>query len=232
MRVIFAKALFYLLVVLSLIFFLPVLLLPRDWGRVFTAFFIRFLLEVLSVVGGLKFRVIGEENLPKEPSIFAVKHQSAWETFALMALLPRPLPVMKEELLRVPLLGLFFRRMGCIAVNRDAGKEAQDKLIKEASDWIGLGYNIVIFPEGTRTSPGDEPRYKPGVIQLYRQLSVPLSPIGLNAGHYWTRHAGFEKSGLITVCVASAIPSGLPRAEAYRLMQERIEQASDFPYTP
>lgn len=232
MRVFFAKVLFYLLVVLSLIFFLPVLLLPRDWGRAFTAFFIRFLLELLSVVGGLKFRVIGEENLPNEPSIFAVKHQSAWETFALMALLPRPLPVMKEELLRVPLLGLFFRRMGCIAVNRDAGKEAQDKLIKEASDWISLGYNIVIFPEGTRTSPGDEPRYKPGVIQLYRQLSVPLSPIGLNAGHYWTRQAGFEKSGLITVCVAPIIPSGFPRAEAYRLMQERIEQASDFPYTP
>jgi 1-acyl-sn-glycerol-3-phosphate acyltransferase len=85
----------------------------------------------------------------------------------------------------------------------------------------------VIFPEGTRTAPGERRDYHPGVAALYSQLDVPVVPVALNSGLFWPRRAFLKRPGHIVVEILPPIPTGLPRREFMAQLQSAIEDASD-----
>ena len=90
------------------LFFLALFLtapLPRRMRHVFGESWARFLLWMLVHVVGLKYRVVGAENIPATPSVICSKHQSGWETLALQAIFPQQVWVAKKELLWIPFLG-------------------------------------------------------------------------------------------------------------------------------
>ena len=90
---------FWLIVALP-IFFMPyraIIRVAQSWARTY--------LVLLRVIAGIDVEVRGLEKIPAGPLIVAAKHQSAWETFALLPLFDDPLFILKRELQWIPIFG-------------------------------------------------------------------------------------------------------------------------------
>lgn len=175
---------------------------------------------------GIDYKIIGQEHLPKSPYIIACKHQSAWETIALGPLFPNATVVIKKELLKVPIMNLYFWRLNSIALDRRDGLSALKKLVARAKQEVAKGRDIFIFPEGTRTIPGEEPPYQPGITALYQQLNVPVVPVALNAGMFWGRRSFLKYPGTIVLEILPAIQPGLERKTFLATLQTIINTRS------
>lgn len=185
------------------------------WGHV-TIFLLR-------AVAGIRHEVRGP--LPPPGSIVAAKHQSAWETLVLAALLPDPVYVVKRELLRVPGVGWYFRRAGQIAVDRQGGASALRLMVQGAKAALENGAQLVVFPEGTRTAPGERRPYHPGIAALYRETGAVVVPVALNSGRHWSRRGFRMRPGTIRLEFLEPIPPGMDRRAFMACLEERIEQA-------
>jgi 1-acyl-sn-glycerol-3-phosphate acyltransferase len=225
-RSILFNILFYLNLVILLIAALPTLLMPPQaiiemaklWGRTS--------LWLLRVVCGTKYEFRGLERIPPGPLIVAAKHQSTWETFALLSLFKHPIFIIKRELTWIPLFGWFTIKGKMIAVDRRAGSAALTAMTARARQVIRGGRQRVIFPEGTRRPPGAEPRYKFGVAHLYDVIGVPCVPVALNSGLFWPRRALIRRPGTIVVEFLEPIPPGLDKQTFFDRMQNDIETAT------
>jgi len=184
-------------------------------------------LWLLKWIVGTRMEVRGRDKLPKVPYLVASKHQSAWDTFALIPIFSDPALVMKVELTHIPFYGWFSRKFEHVFVRRERGPAALRKLVHDAKQRAAANREILIFPEGTRRPPGSAPDYKPGAVALYEGLGLPCVPMALNSGLYWPRRTLRRYPGTIIVEILGPIPSGLPRAEFRALLQQRIEDASN-----
>ena len=134
--------------------------------------------------GKIDYQINGE--LPKNQVIYAIQHQSIWETIVLANLLPGPISiVMKKELISIPFIGWLFKHAGAIPLDR--GKQVQSirRLLSSSKYAIDRGDNIIIYPQGTRVKPGVQKPYLPGIFALYNHLKIPVVPIALNSGKFW-----------------------------------------------
>ena len=188
----------------------------RLWGR-FATF--------VAWISGISFRCEG--NVPKgKQVIYAVKHQSAWETMVLFWVLYDPIIVMKQELMRIPFIGWVFKRTGSIGVDRSAGMGALKKLKRDALIAQETGRPLLIFPQGTRVLPRTEAPYQIGVYALYSATGLPVVPVALNSGLFWPRKGIRKYPGCITLEFLPEIAPGLPRAAFMATLEEKIEQAT------
>ncbi len=203
----------------------PALLLPgRDlfWIARLWSSVVVFLLRHLV---GLSYEVRGLENLPRGPAVLASKHQSAWDTVIFFLLLRNPAYVLKAELLLIPIIGWYLRRVGMIAIDRQDGARALKGMLAAAKRAASEGRPIVIFPEGTRTAPGDKKPYHPGTAALYAHLGLPVVPVALNSGLYWGRRHFVKRPGRIIIEFLPAIAPGLDRHAFASKLEGRIEDA-------
>jgi 1-acyl-sn-glycerol-3-phosphate acyltransferase len=184
-------------------------------------------LWLLRVIAGTKIEVRGREKIPAGGFLVASKHQSLWETFALVPLFDDPAFILKRELMWIPFFGWYAWKGGSVPVNRKAGSQALIQMTARAREEATHGRQIVIFPEGTRRPPGAPPAYKFGVAHLYQNLGVACLPIALNSGLYWPRRRFIRRPGTIRVEILDPIPSGLPRDVFFQTLQQGIEGASD-----
>lgn len=199
---------------------------PRRTVQRVAALWLEGALWLQKTVLGLSFEVRGIENLPKGGAIIAAKHQSAWETMVFHRLVGDPAFVLKKELLRLPLIGWYMRRTEQIPIDRAARGSALKQMVDQGKRAVGQGRCLVIFPEGTRQPPGHAGRYHSGVFKLYEALGVPVAPIALNSGMFWSRNAFLRHPGRIALQVLPPIPPGLER-EAFMLrLQDQIETAT------
>ncbi len=201
----------------------PALLASRRTARRMGAVWGRVTILLLRVAVGIRHEVRGP--LPPPGSIVAAKHQSAWETLVLATLLSDPVYVLKRELLRVPGVGLYIRRAGQVAVDRQGGMAALRQMVRSAGAALEAGAQVVVFPEGTRVAPGERRAYHPGVAALYRETGAPVVPVALNSGRYWSRRGFRMRPGTIRLVFLEPIGPGLERRAFMALLQERIEDA-------
>jgi 1-acyl-sn-glycerol-3-phosphate acyltransferase len=218
--------LFYVTTALFVVLGSPLLFGPRSWAMAALATHGRFELWLLKLIVGTTFEVRGREKLPKGACLVASKHQSAWETFALIPLFRDPALLMKRELFWIPFHGWFSHKFEMIPVDRDKGPAALRRMLREAKSRIADGREIIIFPEGTRRAPGAPPDYKTGVILLYAALGVPCVPVALNSGVFWPRRSLTRRPGTIVVEFLDPIPPGLPKGEFLARLTLAIETAS------
>lgn len=166
----------------------------------------RTMLKAADVLCGIRYTVIGKENLPDKPAIVLSKHQSAWETIALPAIMPRPLCyVFKRELLYVPFFGWALGLLSMIHINRKDGFNAFNSVVTQGQARLAEGSWIIIFPEGTRTPTGSRRKYKSGGARLATSTQVPVIPIAHNAGRAWPRQSFLKYPSLITVSIGPLI---------------------------
>jgi 1-acyl-sn-glycerol-3-phosphate acyltransferase len=179
----------------------------RGWTHGWARFHRWCAAHLLGILG----RVVGE--VPAGTALVAVKHQSMFETLEIILLLNEPAVVLKRELIEIPLWGWVVRRYGVIPVDRSGGAAALRSMMRAAEAAIAEGRPIVIFPEGTRVPPGQQPPLQPGFAGLYRALKLPVVPVAVDSGRLWPRHRFVKLSGRITMRFEPALPPGLPRAE-------------------
>jgi len=181
---------------------------------------------LLRVVCGITYELRGRENIPHGAALVASKHQSAWDTTIFWLLLKRPVYVLKRELIYIPVFGWQLILLKSIYIDRQSGASAMKRMLRESRKRIEERRSIVIFPEGTRTTPGTSGTYHPGIAALYQNLGLPVVPVALNSGLHWGRKAFLKKPGVITIEFLPAIPPGMKSREFLALLQERIETAS------
>jgi len=220
------NVLFYLNLIALLIAVLPTLVMPR-WGIIAVAkFWARTNIWLLRIVCGIKVDFRGLEKIPPGPLLVSSKHQSLWETFALLPILSDPAYIMKRELMWIPFFGWYTWKAGMIPVDRKRGSQALTEMNVHARRELARDRQIIIFPEGTRRPPGAEPRYKYGVVHLYAEMGVPCLPIALNSGVFWPRRSMRRYPGTIRVEVLDAIPPGLGKNEFFERLQREVETAT------
>lgn len=176
-------------------------------------------------VCGIRYQVIGWENLPAAPSIIMAKHQSAWETIALPILLPPMAIVLKRELLRIPFFGWGMAMLTPIAIDRAGGRAALKQITEQGKQRLAAGLGVLIFPEGTRVAHGEVGKYGIGGAWLATHAHSLVVPVAHNAGQCWSKNAFLKKSGLITVSIGPAIdPKGMKPETLNQQVQLWIEQ--------
>ena len=133
---------------------------------------------------------------------------------------------MKQELVKVPIVGPYMRAMEMIPVDRKAGARALRQMVEDARAAASTGRAILIFPQGTRVAPGAKAPYHPGTAALYVGLGVPVIPVALNSGMYWSRNAFWKRPGKIVVEFLPPIPPGLDRKAFMARLEETLETAT------
>jgi 1-acyl-sn-glycerol-3-phosphate acyltransferase len=203
------------------------LLGPRKMMNYAVCFWARTSHVILRWTVGLRHEFRGLENLPSGPVILACKHQSAWDTYGIYALDCDPAYVLKKELILIPFFGWFMLKTGMIVVDRDAKASALKKLVSDTRRALEEDRKVLIFPEGTRTAPGTRRDYHPGIAALYKMLDVPVVPVALNSGMFWSRRSLLKRPGVITMEFLPPIEPGLKRPEFLSELRARIETATD-----
>jgi len=171
--------------------------LARSWGLQ--------IVRLAKLICGIDYNILGMENLPATPSIVMAKHQSAWETVSLLALMPRASWIIKRELVYVPFVGWALASLKSIAIDRKSGKNARDQILEQGREYLATGQWVIIFPEGTRVAPGQKGRYGIGGAWLASQTGTPIVPIAHNAGELWRRNAFIKRPGTVTMSIGPVI---------------------------
>lgn len=182
----------------------------RSWAR-----FHRWAARALL---GIRSDFVGA--VPDRPMLYAAKHHAMFETLELVLALDDPVPVMKQELARIPIWGWAARRYGVIVVDRAGSAAMLRQMIAQARAAIADGRSVVIFPEGTRVAQGEAPPLKSGFAGLYRMLDLPVVPIAIDSGRLWPKR-GAKRAGTVTFEFGEPIAPGLPRRE----IEERVHAA-------
>jgi 1-acyl-sn-glycerol-3-phosphate acyltransferase len=219
------NALFYINLVLHIIAALPTFFLPRgafiamakSWAHTSNA---------LLAFAGIRVAIRGRERIPEGALLVAAKHQSVWETFALITLFDDPAYIYKRELIFIPVFGWYLWKSDMVPVDRKARGGAMAGMIESARRELARGRQIIIFPEGTRTAPGAPPAYKNGLANLYAETNVRCLPVALNSGLFWPRRKFLRYPGTIVLEVLDPIPPGLEREEFAARVQDHIESAT------
>jgi 1-acyl-sn-glycerol-3-phosphate acyltransferase len=225
-RSILFNFLFYLSLLIYFIAALPTFFMPY-WVIVdFAKVWARTNLWLLKAICGIDVEFIGVEKIPPGPLIVAAKHQSIWETFALLPLFARPVFIVKRELMWVPFFGWYMCKGRMIPVDRSAGRQALTRMANRARLDLARGRQIIIFPEGTRRAPGAPPDYKSGIAYLYAETGVPCLPVALNSGLFWGRRSFKRYPGTVRVEFLDPIPPGLDRGAFLDRLEHDIETAT------
>lgn len=221
------NAAFYVVTAIMLVGTLPLFfILPQWFGMGVVRNWAKTCLWLHRVIAGTKLEVRGAENLPAGGAIVASKHQSFFETFALIPLLKNPTIVMKQSIRWWPIFGQYTIKTGMIHVDRAGKTAALRALSARAREELAKGREIIFFPEGTRRAPGAPPDYQTGIALLYKTLGVPVVPVALNSGLYWPRRSFLRLPGTIVIEFLPPIPPGLDTRAFLSRLETSIETAS------
>ena len=210
------------------VLYLPTMFMSTKGSGCFPRVWSRTMRKALKVICNIEVEIKGLENLPKEPGyIVASKHQSAMETTLFHSIIPNLFYVLKRELLFLPLVGFYFLKTGCIAIDRKGGTKTMRKMVTGVKKNLARGMNLTIFPEGTRTAPGSKKPYSPGVAFLYEQCNAPIVPVALNTGYCWGRNQKYKTPGIVTISFLPVIEPGLNKREFMKKLYDVIETEQD-----
>lgn len=222
---------FFFFLVLTTLFYGLILaiigwLFPLSWRQAVSNLWGMNNLWLLRHICHLDYHIEGAEHLPSEPAIIMSKHQSAWETIALRGLLPKNQAwVLKRELMWVPVFGWAMATVKPIAIDRKSGRKAVRQVIEKGTAALQAGQIVIIFPEGTRTPPGERRKYGIGGGLLAEKSGYPVIPIAHNAGVFWKRRGLKKYPGTIQVVVGPPMEThGKNAAQITREVEEWIEQ--------
>jgi 1-acyl-sn-glycerol-3-phosphate acyltransferase len=220
------NVLFYVLLVLWMLIAIPTFLMPPRAFMVVAKAWARSSIWLMRVICNTKVDYRGLEKIPNGPLIVASKHQSMWETFALLQFFDSPLFIYKRELGWIPLFGWYLMKSKMIGVDLSGGMRSLMEMARRAPKEIRSGRQLIIFPEGTRTPVDAPPEYMTGVGQIYASSGVPCLPVALNSGLFWPRRTFMRYPGTLVVEFLDPLPAGLPRKDFIPRIMASIEAAT------
>ncbi len=133
----------------------------------------RVYIAMLRALGVLKLEIVGAEKLAGcRGKLIVANHPTLIDIVLLMSLVPDTKCVVKSELFSNPLM----RPVVCAAgyIRNDNEPEI---LIEKCRETLDAGYNLIIFPEGTRSKPGKRIHFQRGFAHIATMCRVNLQPI-------------------------------------------------------
>ena len=215
---------FYTGIVVVFIIALPALILPPKITLIFGKFLGHYVVFIVRIFLNTKVEFKGIENIPKTEKYFvACAHQSMFETFALQSILDYPVFILKKELLKIPLFGLYLKKIKSIEIVRDTTTKDNLNFFNKVANIIKNEKRpLLIFPQGTRVKVDDKVPFKKGVGRIYEALNISCVPVALNSGKVWPKHGITKHPGKITVSFLKPIKPGLSRDEFIQNVEKKI----------
>lgn len=204
----------------------PLLLLPSVAAMAVIRWWAKFVLLGARLIVGIRVEFRGLDYRPEGAALVAGKHMSMLDTIAPFAVMKAPSYVLKKSLIYLPFFGWYAWRTRMVAIKREDAAKALRSMVTACRASLAEGRQIIIFPEGTRSDPGDDPDYKPGVAALYRDLQVPCYLMATNSGQFWPGHGIDRKPGTVVFEFLPPLPAGMKRAEFMTEVKSRLETAS------
>ena len=203
---------------------LPTLFLPPKFTLFFGKFLGHYVIFILKIFLNTKVEFRGENNIPKTEKYFvASAHQSMFETFALQAVLDYPVFILKKELLKIPLFGLYLKKIKSIEIVRDTTTKDNLNFFDKVAEIVkNENRPLLIFPQGTRIKTGERVPFKKGVGRIYEALNISCVPIALNSGKIWPKAGIIKYPGKITISFLEPIKPGLKRDDFIKILENRI----------
>ena len=184
----------------------------------------KVVIALLKPLCGIHYEIRGMENMQavlKERVIILSKHQSAYETIAYIALLPKQLCfVFKRELLWIPFFGWALALLKMIHIDRSNKQSAALSVATQGRKRLNEGKWIMLFPEGTRTATGSTKPYRKGGARLASATDALVIPIAHNAGRCWPKNSFIKNPGTVIFSIGPAISSANKSAEQ---LQQEVE---------
>lgn len=176
----------------------------------FAAPWLRGVVTAARIIGGVRHRLHGEENLPSAQDmrrlILCPKHQSTWETFFFASMTSHPLAyVFKKELLRIPFFGWCIGRLGMIHIDRKLRNQAWAKVAEQGEVLMDRGKWLIMFPEGTRIERGKKGNYKYGAARLAVATGAYIVPIAVTSARCWPPRSFSLIPGTIDVSIGKPV---------------------------
>ena len=215
---------FYTGIVVVFLIALPALILPSKVTLLFGKFLGHYVVFIVRIFLNTKVEFKGIENIPKTEKYFvACAHQSIFETFALQSILDYPVFILKKELLKIPLFGLYLKKIKSIEIVRDTTTKDNLNFFDKVANIIKNEKRpLLIFPQGTRVRFDDRTPFKKGVGRIYEALNISCVPVALNSGKVWPKQGIIKYPGKITVSFLKPIEPGLSRDEFIKNLEMKI----------
>jgi 1-acyl-sn-glycerol-3-phosphate acyltransferase len=219
---------FYINLIVQMIVMTPAyFLLPRRQAYVIAKNWARSNHWLFDKIVGTTFEIEGVENIPTGGYIFAPKHQSFWDAYALLPWLDDPFYILKRELTWIPLFGWYLKKQRMVPVDRNARGKVMAAVMERTKAEMNSGRQLIIYPEGTRRPPGAAPEYKYGIARLYRDLQVPVVPVVMHPGLFWPRRKFIRYPGHFKVRILPVIAAGMDPDAFLAHLVDVMETASD-----
>ena len=223
------KIFFYLGIIIISLIFLPSLLLPQKivlfggkimghWSKI-----------CLNIFLSTKIIIKGKENLISEGKFFiACSHQSMFETFFLQTIFNSPVFILKKELLRIPVFGMYLKKIGSISIDRNKISKKNLGFSDKIKSVINSSNRpIIIFPQATRMAVEDRTPFKKGVSRIYEDLQIKCQPVAINSGNIWPKSGKLKSNGILVVSILKEIEPGIDSKDFLNILQNNIYQELD-----
>ena len=128
--------------------------------------------NMLSVLGVIDYRITGREHIDVQRSQLVVaNHPTLIDVVILISLFPRANCVIKEAVTKN-----FFMRSVVRAADYISNSDPED-LLDSCVAYLQTGGSLMLFPEGTRTTPGQKIDFKPGAATVATRAEVDALPV-------------------------------------------------------
>ena len=192
------------------LFAIPALFLPSKITSIFGKFLGHYVVFIVRVFLSTKVEFKGLDNIPKNEKYFvASAHQSMFETFAFQSVLDYPVFILKKELLKIPLFGLYLKKIKSIEITRDTTTKDNLNFFDKIKNNIKISKRpLLIFPQGTRVKFGERLPFKKGAGRIYETLNLPCVPVALNTGKVWPKNSFLKHNHDIEISFLEPIEPG------------------------
>jgi 1-acyl-sn-glycerol-3-phosphate acyltransferase len=217
------------IVFISLIF-LPAILLPKKlvlFGGKIMGYWTSFCLQIFL---STKIIIKGTENIIENKKFFiAASHQSMFETFFLQTIFNSPVFILKRELLMIPIFGWYLKKIGSISIKRNKVSKENLGFFDDIAKQVNSSDRpLIIFPQGTRLSPGDRAPFKKGSSRIYQELKISCQPIAINSGNTWPKQGSKKINTILTISILKPINPGLKKEIFLKELQNAIYSELDI----
>ena len=220
---------FFLGIILISLVFLPTLIMPPSTtlvGGKIMGYWAKYCLRIFLSV---KINIVGKENIITNEKFFiACSHQSMFETFVLQTIFNAPVFILKKELLKIPIFGLYLKKIGSISIKRNKTTKENlgffDEILKTVSS---SERPLLIFPQGTRVLPEDKPKFKKGTGRIYEASKIKCQPVAINSGYVWPKNKPLKSNKIITISILKSIEPGLAKEEFLNILENNIYSELD-----
>ena len=220
---------FFLGIIFISIIFLPALIMPQKVTLVGGKIMGHWAKYCLRIFLSVKINIVGKDHIITNEKFFiACSHQSMFETFVLQTIFNAPVFILKKELLKIPIFGLYLKKIGSISINRNKTTKENlgffDEILKTVSS---SERPLLIFPQGTRVLPEDKPKFKKGTGRIYEALKIKCQPVAINSGYVWPKNKPLKSNKIITISILKSIEPGLAKEEFLNILENNIYSELD-----